>query len=174
MQRPALGRRQRREGRGRGDLHLGQREGEGEKRVRERAAQGIPVTLVHNDPHGGNAAVRDGRVRFFDWSDPRVSHPFCDLVTLLPSPDGPGDDRELHQRLRERYLAGSADVAAPVRLRRAFELAWCVGALNQFISYVGILRSLERAARTELSGALSSWLRAALDRAAQVRPGRQL
>ena len=134
----------------------------------ELAAQGVPQTLVHGDLHGGNVGVRDGRVRFFDWTDACVSHPFLDLVTLLPPPER---DRDAHARLRDRYLAGYEDVAPAERLRRAFDLAWCLGTVHQVVSYVGIVRSLEPAARTEFGGALGSWLRKGLERLELVGAG---
>jgi hypothetical protein len=134
----------------------------------ELALQGVPATLVHGDLHGGNVGVRDGRVRFFDWTDACVSHPFIDLVTLLPTPER---DADAHARLRDRYLAGFEDVAPAERLRRAFELAWCLGTVHQVVSYVGIARSLEPGARTEFGGALASWLRKGLERAELLGSG---
>ena len=138
----------------------------------ELAAQGVPETLVHGDLHGGNVGVRDGAVRFLDWTDACVSHPFLDLVTLLPAPGREGDDSgDAHAHLRDRYLAGYEGVAPWERLRRAFDLAWCLVAMHQVVSYVGIRRSLEPAARTEFAGALGSWLRTGLERAEQLRAG---
>jgi hypothetical protein len=140
----------------------------------ELFAQGLPDTLVHGELHGGNVGVRDGHVRLFDWTDAAASHPFLDLVTLLPDRDreghGGGERGGTHNRLRERYLDGFAGVVPRDRLRRAFDLAWCLGAAYQVATYVGIGRSLEPDARTEFGGGISSWLRKALERAEQLWP----
>ena len=129
---------------------------------------GPAETLVHGDLHGGNVGVRDGVVRFFDWTDACLAHPFLDLVTLLPEPGQEAVRRggygDAHAPLRDRYLAGFTGEAAAEPLRRAFDLAWCLGTLHQVVSYIGIARSLEPGARTEFSGALSSWLRKGLER----------
>ncbi|HEY5905069.1 MAG TPA: aminoglycoside phosphotransferase family protein, partial [Actinomycetota bacterium] len=50
---------------------------------RELAGLGIPATIQHDDLHGGNVLVRDGRNRVLDWGDACVSHPFHSLTVLL-------------------------------------------------------------------------------------------
>ena len=41
------------------------------------------VTLVHGDVHGANIGWKEDRLRFFDWSESCVGHPFFDLHVIL-------------------------------------------------------------------------------------------
>ena len=47
------------------------------------AGSGIRPTIEHGDLHGGNILVGEDGVRFFDWGDATVAHPFGTLTTTL-------------------------------------------------------------------------------------------
>jgi hypothetical protein len=74
---------------------------------------GIAATIQHDDLHGNNVFVGPPGVRFFDWGDSVVAHPFGTLLTTLRSvgrrlevdPDGPA-----FGRLRDAYLEAWTDV----------------------------------------------------------------
>lgn len=53
------------------------------RRWEEAGGTGLPLGLDHNDAHGGNAFVRDGRVVLSDWGDAVLGHPFASLRALL-------------------------------------------------------------------------------------------
>jgi len=127
----------------------------------ELAAAGVPETLVHGDLHGNNVGVKDGRIRFFDLTDAAISHPFLDLVTFLPRR---AKEPEVRERLIEAYLAEWQRYAPAEGLRRACVVALTLGGVFQAQSYIGILDSLETAARPEMGGATGDWLRGALKR----------
>ncbi len=44
---------------------------------------GIPESIHHDDFHDANIFLRDGRVRFTDWGESAITHPFLSLVVML-------------------------------------------------------------------------------------------
>ena len=47
----------------------------------------VPPTVVHEEATDGNVFVRDGRVRFIDWAEASVSHPFSRRAAAAPRRD---------------------------------------------------------------------------------------
>jgi hypothetical protein len=100
----------------------------------ELAAHDVPQTIQHDDLHMANLYVKDERLRFLDWGDASISHPFASLVvtfrfleefTELP----PGDP--WFARLRDAYLEPWGQALAEV-----FELAIRVGAFAHVIAWM--------------------------------------
>jgi hypothetical protein len=128
----------------------------------------VPGALVHGDLHAGNVAIRDDRAVFYDWTDAAVSHPFFDLVTLLPSaaknlPDGEHDARAL----RDAYLAvwvKHGYVPNGTGLDAVCEDALTAGALHHAVSYRNIVAATGQENRSEWIGALGQFLRRAVSR----------
>lgn len=94
----------------------------------ERLRRGVvPPTVDHNDLHANNVLVgAGGHVRFADWGDAVVGHPFTGMkVTLgvLARRRGLADGDPVIVRLRDAYLAGFADLAAKETLVGELELA---------------------------------------------------
>ena len=119
---------------------------------------GPPPTLVHGDLHVGNVARERGELRYFDWTDACVAHPFIDLLSLQ------WEKAEAERAaLLEAYLAAWDGVVAPERLREAAELARIVIPLHHAVSYSTIAAGLEPTARPELD-ATHVFLREALER----------
>ncbi|WP_250005885.1 phosphotransferase family protein [Actinoplanes sp. M2I2] len=87
----------------------------------ELAADGIPSSLQHDDLHDDN--VFPG-LRFFDWGDSAVAHPFGCLLVALQSASFllECSPPEL-LRLRDAYLSVWSDLAPPPALRRSAGLA---------------------------------------------------
>ena len=130
-------------------------------RADELARSGIEATIQHDDLHGGNVFVDGGAVRFFDWGDAVVAHPFGTLVTTLNSvgyrlelePDGP----EL-QRLRDAYLEAWTDVLPRSGLDAAFRLALDLGRIGKAAAWQRALDGLDHAEMGEHAGAPALWL----------------
>jgi hypothetical protein len=117
------------------------------------AAAPVAISVDHNDLHpwnvldGGGAAGRDVDVRFFDWGDAVVAHPFASmLVPLAFMQSGglscaPGDPRLV--RLRDAYLAAFDDLAPHAELVATLELACRVGKIARALIWDRILRALD-------------------------------
>ncbi|MFV2019939.1 phosphotransferase [Micromonospora sp. LOL_023] len=129
----------------------------------ELAADGMPVSLQHDDLHDGNVFVTGDDAtapyRFFDWGDASVAHPFGTLLVTLSSASygfglAPGDP--WLSRLRDAYLSGwPGDGAA---LRRSATLACRVTRISRALSW---RRALDRAASPlddDVRDAPAEWL----------------
>jgi hypothetical protein len=51
----------------------------------ELAGFGIAATIQHDDLHGGNVFSGPAGIRFFDWGDAVVAHPFGSMLATLHS-----------------------------------------------------------------------------------------
>jgi hypothetical protein len=98
----------------------------------ELACLSIPASLDHNDLHAGNIFVDAdaGRVRFYDWGDSVVAHPFASMIVSLKDMTvlhgfAPGDPVML--RLRDAYLEVFTDLAPHRELVAQLDLACRVG-----------------------------------------------
>jgi aminoglycoside phosphotransferase (APT) family kinase protein len=87
----------------------------------------IPATLEHGDFHSGNIMVTDEGLRFFDWTDGSVAHPFFSMLTLLEEGEVTKEERE--------------------RLREAYELSQTLATLYHALSYYWIVRNTEPLSR---------------------------
>jgi hypothetical protein len=123
----------------------------------ELASYNLPHALVHGDLHPGNAALHNGKVLIFDWTDGCVSHPFFDLMHLLQQPP------ELREQLRDSYLEAWLSFEPPERLQEAWDLALPLCALHHTISYQHIVANLEPASHAELASGLAFFGRQVLE-----------
>jgi hypothetical protein len=98
---------------------------------RRLSAIGPPATLVHGDLHPWNATAGQGGMRFFDWTDAAVSHPFIDLATFIPRCDDP----TLRRQMWDEYLDSWRDHLTAADLDEAGRLALVVGMLYQLQTY---------------------------------------
>lgn len=104
----------------------------------ELATDGLPASLQHDDLHDGNVFVGGAGLRFFDWGDASVAHPFgCLLVALNVAghrfgvvPGAP----EL-ARLRDAYLEPWIGVRDLAGLRRSARLALRVAKIGRALSW---------------------------------------
>jgi aminoglycoside/choline kinase family phosphotransferase len=84
------------------------------------AASPVPASLDHNDLHPGNVLTDDeGRVRFHDWGDGVVAHPFASMLVALGRLGAPS----VFRRVRDSYLATFTDLAPRAALVAELELA---------------------------------------------------
>ena len=126
----------------------------------ELAAYDLPDSIQHDDLHMANLYVKDERLRFLDWGDASISHPFASLVvtfrfleefTELP----PGD--RWFARLRDAYLEPWGQALAEV-----FELAIRVGAFAHVIAWMRQRDHLPEQERPEFDRWFTVVLRRAL------------
>jgi hypothetical protein len=125
---------------------------------RRLASFEIPATLVHGDLHLLNVARVDGQLKYFDWTDACIAHPFIDLLSLQWEKDA-----SQRAALLDAYLEPWRDVAPPERLLEAVALAAVVIPLHHAVSYQRIVAGLEPAAKPELD-ATHAFLREVLAR----------
>ncbi|MFF0265151.1 phosphotransferase [Kribbella sp. NPDC004536] len=118
----------------------------------ELAAIGIPESIDHGDLHDGNVLLGAGQVKFIDWGDIAVTHPFVSLRTLFVSIEISLGLPEYSfspamMALLQEYLGSWAEVASPRALERAFELAQCVAPVVRALSWHEAACALEGAVR---------------------------
>ena len=119
---------------------------------RELAGAGIPTTIQHDDLHGGNVLVRDGRSRVIDWGDACVSHPFHSLTVFLRAtawkldlePGGPD-----LLRLRDAYVEPFTAFGNRRELADAADLAYRTGTIARSLAWYRALAALPPEARAE-------------------------
>ncbi len=131
------------------------------------ATSGIAATLQHDDLHGGNVFVAGKHIRFFDWGDAVVAHPFGSLVTTLNSIAyrlGTDADGPQFQRLRDAYLDAWTDVLPRVVLGDVLERALDLGRIGKAAAWA---RALSGVGPSEMQGhgdAPALWLADLLER----------
>lgn len=108
----------------------------------------VPASIDHNDLHARNVLIGGGAVRFFDWGDAVVAHPFASLLVPLAAA-GAGA-----AGLRRAYLAAFADLAPPDRLAADADLACRVAKAARTLTWVravGVAGADERFGRAPLA-----------------------
>jgi aminoglycoside/choline kinase family phosphotransferase len=116
----------------------------------------VSATLVHGDFLGGNIGCKDGKLRFFDWSESCIAHPFFDLPVILRDAENyfPAEQVNL---LRDGYLACWEDG------QRQWQIALPVAALHHAIAYNNVA---ELVAPDQPRVRVARWLRQLLSTAA--------
>ena len=135
-----------------------------EPAVERRASalgENIPPSIAHEEVHGGNLFVRDGRCRLLDWGEACISHPFAGLVnTLRAIVDGqglePGDPEVL--RLRDVYLEPWTAFEPLPELRELFESAYVLGTICRALTWDAILAPLPAAEVEPFGHSVAAWL----------------
>lgn len=120
----------------------------------ELAAYAVPYSLTHGDLHSGN--ITGETLRFFDWTDACIGHPFLDLCTVMAEVDD--DFPDGRERVLDAYLNQWRAFEPPERLRQMWQLAEPLGALHQAVSYQHIVATLEPASKQELMWGVPEWL----------------
>jgi aminoglycoside/choline kinase family phosphotransferase len=142
------------------------------ERAGELAHSGIHSTIQHDDLHGGNVFVGPAGVRFFDWGDAVVGHPFASMVTTLNSIAYrlgiEADDRRL-DRLRDAYLEGWTDVVPGRVLRDVLATAIDLGRIGKAAAWARALDGLDPADMAGHGGAPALWLADLVDRVGPQR-----
>jgi hypothetical protein len=127
----------------------------------ELASLGIPATLHHDDFHDGNLFLHDGRIRFTDWGESAVTHPFFTLVVLLRgasnSLDLASDAPELAQ-LRDWYLSQWTGYASLAELEPMIYLAQQIGLVNRALTWHRVIAGLPESLISAYATAVPSYL----------------
>jgi RimJ/RimL family protein N-acetyltransferase len=111
-------------------------------------AGAVPASLDHNDLHFWNVFVeldagRVGRVRFFDWGDAVVAHPFASMLLglgMLHLQLGVAADDPAVLRPRDAYLEVFGDLAPRAELVEELELACQVAKVGRALTWDRALR----------------------------------
>ncbi len=138
------------------------------------ADYGIPETLQHDDLHGGNILVQNGRYYFFDWGDSCISHPFFSMVISLRSaahPLGAEPDDPALYGLTESYLTPWRGFLSDEDLQAAFELAQRIGMVCRALTWYRLVDDLDGTLKEEYSAAVCSWLRMFFNSVTRGSPG---
>jgi hypothetical protein len=123
---------------------------------RELAGYRVPYTLNHGDLHSGNITAQT--LRFFDWTDACIAHPFLDLTTVVVDVDEL-QEPTARERIVGLYLELWTAYEPLERLREMWRLAEPLGALHQAVSYQHILATLEPTSTQEMIWGVPEWLR---------------
>jgi aminoglycoside phosphotransferase (APT) family kinase protein len=110
-----------------------------ERWCRRLEGSSVPASLDHNDLHAKNVLVGgDGPLRFYDWGDSVVAHPFAvTLVTLSVLRqvlDAPADDRRV-LAVRDAYLGGFTALAPDEDLVDTLRLAGRVATIARALTW---------------------------------------
>lgn len=132
-------------------------------------ATGLPLALDHNDLHSGNAfRPRPGerRLRFFDFGDAVLAHPFCSLLVPLRAltegfATGLSDPRI--QRVIDAYLRVWRGLADEATLRGAIEPAIRLACLNRSESWRRVLLDTNAVETAQYGDPSTYWLTAIAD-----------
>jgi hypothetical protein len=131
----------------------------------------VPASIDHNDLHFWNvfvtvdAAGRVGRVRFYDWGDSVVAHPFASMLLglgMLHQQLGVGADDPAVVRPRDAYLEVFGDLASRAELVEELELACQVAKAGRALSWDRALRMRGPEEAGEFAGAPLHALRSLL------------
>ena len=128
----------------------------------ELTTLGIPDTIQHDDLHGGQVFVRDGRWRILDWGDACIAHPFASLVVPLRSlvyREVVAEGAPELERLRDAYLEPWSSLAPRRDLLRAVELARLVGIATRLLSWQRIVPHFDPPVREDYGESVPRWFR---------------
>ncbi|MGB1286455.1 MAG: aminoglycoside phosphotransferase family protein [Aggregatilineales bacterium] len=101
----------------------------------------LPNTLHHDDFHDNNAAIKDDNIRFFDFGEACIAHPFFSLMVILRVAKylHKLDDAMLNQ-LRDAYLSEWTDYAPLDALREEAAGALRLAALCRALTWRDLVR----------------------------------
>jgi hypothetical protein len=128
------------------------------------AASPLPASLDHNDLHPRNILVDDaGRIRYYDWGDSVVAHPFAAMLVPLGLVRRGGGDAGL-VRARDAYLDVFSDRAPRAELAETLALACHVAKIARALTWHRALQ----AAREQGEAVDPEWASAPLETLALV------
>jgi aminoglycoside phosphotransferase (APT) family kinase protein len=134
------------------------------------ADSGIAPTIQHDDLHGGNIFVGPVGVRFFDWGDAVLAHPFGTLTVTLNSiayaTDLPTDGPEL-VRLRAAYLEPWSAGRSGDELATIADAAIDLGRIARAAAWSRALTGVATDDLEDHGGAPAAWLGDLAERLAQ-------
>jgi hypothetical protein len=131
------------------------------RRALEEIDDAVPLTVVHEEPTDGNVFVRDGQIRFIDWAEACISHPFVGALMLLRVNSGPRGltpgSPEV-ERLRDIYLEPFTRFAPADELRRSFASAYLLTTAVRALGWHAILSPIDPAVAARVGDVIGAWL----------------
>lgn len=103
------------------------------RRAVESLGDAVPTTVTHTEAHDGNLFIRDGHVRFLDWAEAVVSHPFVGIV--LPLRFAVERTGAAAEPLRDAYLEPFTSFAPMTELRDAFAHGYLLGTFVRALTW---------------------------------------
>jgi hypothetical protein len=125
------------------------------------ASSGIRPSIEHGDLHGGNILVGPDGVRFYDWGDATVAHPFGTLTTTLSSiayHTGLERDGAELARVCDAYTEGWTDVLPRSALAEVAGLATDLAHIGKSSAWARAVEGVDPAAMGEYGGGAGGWL----------------
>jgi hypothetical protein len=114
----------------------------------------VPATVVHEEATDGNVFVRDGHIRFVDWGEASVAHPFTGALLPLRVAVERGGDAE---RLRDLYLEQFTRYAPLPELREQFGHAYLLATVVRAIGWHETLEHEPPEAVAKLGDPVAGW-----------------
>jgi len=105
----------------------------------------VPDSIQHDDLHDGQIFIRGDVVRFLDWGDSNVSHPFFTLVVFQRQLARVLDTDERDERvtrLRDEYLEPFTAVVTRRQIDACLPLALQLGRLCRALTWADLVRVL--------------------------------
>ena len=100
------------------------------------AASPLPPSLDHNDLHDRNVLVgEDGGLRYYDWGDSVVAHPFAAMLVPLDLVRRAARARAGFVRARDAYLDVFADRGPRTELAETLTLACRVATIARALTW---------------------------------------
>lgn len=136
----------------------------------ELAAAGGQLSLDHNDLHPWNIlttrADGTGRMKFYDWGDSVIAHPFASMLVPLGymrNHLGVSLDHPRVLRIRDAYLDAFTDLAPHTELVGTLQLACRVGKIARALTWDRALKAQGYDQAGEFAGAPLKCLVSLLD-----------
>lgn len=119
----------------------------------------IPCTLHHDDFHAGNAGCRQDDIRFFDWGESCIAHPFFSLLITLRYAKFLFDaDEAVLTALRDAYLGAWTAYAPLERLIALLPVTHRFAALCRTLTWRDVVAGTAPEYRADIAEAVPYWL----------------
>lgn len=112
--------------------------------VESLLAMNLPTTLLHNDFHTGNIAIKDDKTIVFDWTDAGIGLPIFDYSTLAYALNNVFKEQpETIQHLRNVYFRALSDDNTSTQWEVAYESSRIISLVMQCVNYHHLLQTAE-------------------------------
>jgi hypothetical protein len=136
-------------------------------KCKELAGYGIPETLQHDDFHDANIFFDQDNLKFFDWAESFIAHPFFTMVVttrVIAYQFGLDENSKEIKGLQDLYLEHWQEYGNRRELSEAFRLAMVIGKVNRALTWHMVMSRIPEQLRGEDSGAVPGWLQLFLER----------
>ena len=133
---------------------------------RQLTAYAVPDSLHHNDLHDANVFYNDGDIKFFDWGDSSIAHPFFSLRTafvIIEYIFDLGEDDPVFDDFARAYLRPFAKFESEENLCAAYQLArrlWSLSSAIKYKTQLQLIEGMREEYATAVPGLLQEFLAA--------------